>query len=163
MYGIPHGCGANMLMWSPQGQAGADLVERGVRQEQPLQGQGHGLRQPDLHRRRGAVPEGAPSPSLKITNPYELDQKQFNAAVDLLKPQRPNVGAVLVGLHQGAGRRSPAATRVVGTTWQVIANLLRADKVKVGTTLPERGLDGLVGHVDDLVARRSTRTACTSG
>ena len=41
-----------------QGQAGAGLVGRGVRPGLAVQGQGHGLRQPDLHRRRGAVPEG---------------------------------------------------------------------------------------------------------
>ena len=41
-----------------QGQAGAGLVGRGVRPGLALQGQGHGVRQPDLHRRRGAVPEG---------------------------------------------------------------------------------------------------------
>ena len=31
-------------------------------------------------------------PDLGIDNPYELDEDQFNAAVDLLKQQRPNVG-----------------------------------------------------------------------
>ena len=68
----------------------------------PEQGQGHGVRQPDLHRRRGAVPQGH-QPDLKITNPYELDHKQFDAAVDLLKQQRKIHRRVLVRLHQGAG------------------------------------------------------------
>ena len=34
----------------------------------------------------------ATQPDLNITNPYELDDDQFNAAVDLLKQQRPNIG-----------------------------------------------------------------------
>ena len=83
----------------------------------------------------------ATQPDLGIDNPYELDDKQFQAAVDLLKQQREIHRRVLVGLHQGAGRVHAAATRVIGTTWQVIANLLEADKVKVETTLPEGGRD----------------------
>ena len=59
MYGIPHGRGANLLMWrSDKIEHGAGLVGRGLRPGLGQQGQGHGLRQPDLHRRRGAVPEG---------------------------------------------------------------------------------------------------------
>ena len=42
-------------------EAGAGLVGRRLRQELALQGQGHGVRQPDLHRGRRAVPEGDPA------------------------------------------------------------------------------------------------------
>jgi putative spermidine/putrescine transport system substrate-binding protein len=34
----------------------------------------------------------AHQPDLGIDNPYELNEEQFNAAVDLLKQQQPNVG-----------------------------------------------------------------------
>ena len=58
-YGIPHGRGANLLMFNK------DVVKPapdswGVvfDEELALQGQGHGVRQPDLHRGRRAVPEG---------------------------------------------------------------------------------------------------------
>ena len=62
-------------------------------------------------------------PDLGIKNPYALDQKQFDAAVALLKTQRTHDRGVLVGLHQGGpGLRDRHS--VLGTTWQVIANLV---------------------------------------
>ena len=98
----------------------------------------------------------ATQPDLDITDPYELDDEQFNAAVDLLKQQRPNHRRVLVGLHQGDQAAFTNGNSVLGTTWQVIANLLDgATKVKVETILPEGGLDRLVGHLDDRVEGRA--------
>ena len=63
-YGIPHGRGANLLMWnSDDSQAGADLLGRDARPEEggQVQGQDQRLRRPDLHRRRGRLPEDAPA------------------------------------------------------------------------------------------------------
>ena len=61
-YGIPHGRGSNLLQWNPDAvkpdptswSAVFDQAEAGQ-----AEGQGDGVRQPDLHRRRGAVPAGA--------------------------------------------------------------------------------------------------------
>ena len=39
-------------------------------------------------------------PDLGIDNPYELDEDQFNAAVDLLKQQQPNVGEYWARLRE---------------------------------------------------------------
>ena len=54
-YGIPHGRGANLLMYN------TDVVKPaptswgvGLRRGLAVQGQGHGVRLADLHRRRGA-------------------------------------------------------------------------------------------------------------
>ena len=52
----------------------------------------------------------AHQPDLGITDPYELDDKQFNAAVDLLKQQHANVGAVLVRLPRSRSTRSRTGT-----------------------------------------------------
>ena len=83
----------------------------------------------------------ATKPDLKITNPYELDDKQFKASVDLLKAQRQNIGEYWSDYtKEQAAFTSGDST--VGTTWQVIANLLDADKVKVKTTLPKEGATG---------------------
>ena len=72
-----------------RGQAGAEVVVGDPRPEGgvAVQGQDQRLRRPDLHRGRRGVPEGA-QPDLGIENPYELDEEQFNAAIDLLKQQR---------------------------------------------------------------------------
>ncbi len=80
-------------------------------------------------------------PDLKITNPYELDQKQFDAAVALLKKQH-----AIIGEYWSDYTKSQAAFTqgdvVLGTTWQVITNLLQADKVKVENVLPTEGSTG---------------------
>ena len=52
---------------------------------------------------------------------------------------------------------------VIGTTWQVIANLAEGEKVPVEAILPERGLHRLVGHLDGQRASRRTPTAPTRG
>ena len=59
MYGIPHGWGANLLMYTPSTVTPAPTSWSAVfeRLEQ-VQGQGHRLRLPHLHRGRGALPEG---------------------------------------------------------------------------------------------------------
>ena len=57
MYGIPHGWGANLLMYNiGVVTRRARLVVGGVRRRGQVQGQGHRVRLPHLHRRRGAVP-----------------------------------------------------------------------------------------------------------
>ena len=66
-------------------------------------------------------------PDLGIKNLYELDDEQFDAAVDLLKQQRE-----VIGEYWSDYTKEQAAftcgDSVVGTTWQVITNLLQAEK-----------------------------------
>jgi putative spermidine/putrescine transport system substrate-binding protein len=85
----------------------------------------------------------AHKPELKITNPFELDDKQFNAAVAVLKQQRQYIG----GYWSDYTKEQTAFAQgdsVVGTTWQFIANLLTGDKkpVPVETLLPKEGATG---------------------
>ena len=58
-------------------------------------------------------------PDLKIKNPYALDDTQFQAAVDLLKQQKPMISQYWVDYtkQMDAFRNGDA---IVGTTWQVI-------------------------------------------
>ena len=66
-YGTPHGWGGNTLLYRiGLGDAGPDELERRVRPDRgdAVRGQDHGLRQPDLHRRRGPVPQG-PQPGAR--------------------------------------------------------------------------------------------------
>ena len=75
-------------------------------------------------------------PDLGIENPYALDDDQFQAAIDLLKQQRE-----IIGEYWSDYTKEQAAftsgDSVLGTTWQVIANLLDGEKVPVETVLPE--------------------------
>ena len=56
-------------------------------------------------------------PDLGIEDPYELDEEQFNAAVDLLKQQRPNVGEYWSDFAKQISAFANGDVSV-GTTWQ---------------------------------------------
>ena len=82
-------------------------------------------------------------PDLKITNPYALDDTQFQAAVDLLKQQKAAVTQRWTDyLKQMDDFRT--GTSNVGTTWQIITNLLKGEKppVPVDVIKPPEGATG---------------------
>jgi putative spermidine/putrescine transport system substrate-binding protein len=80
-------------------------------------------------------------PDLGITNPYALDQKQFDAAIALLKDQKKIVGEYWSDYAKSQQAWEQGST-VLGTTWQVIANLAAADKAPVKTVLPKESSTG---------------------
>ncbi len=80
-------------------------------------------------------------PDLKITNPYALDQKQFDAAVELLKGQRKVVGEYWSD-YAAQQQAFEKGDDVLGTSWQVIVNLIEADKKPVEASVPAEGATG---------------------
>jgi putative spermidine/putrescine transport system substrate-binding protein len=141
MYGIPHGRGANILMWNPkQVTTPPDSWGAVFDQASKYKGKVTAYDSP-IYIADAALYLKATKPDLKIDNIYELDAKQFNAAVDLLKAQRPNIGEYWSDYTKEQAAFANGDS-VIGTTWQVIANLLGADKVKVDTALPKEGATG---------------------
>jgi putative spermidine/putrescine transport system substrate-binding protein len=141
MYGIPHGWGANILMYNTDVVKPApDSWSAVFDPNSPYKGKITAYDNP-IYIADAALYLKATQPDLGIDNVYELDDKQFQAAVDLLKTQRG-----LIGEYWSDYTKEQAAfasgDSVVGTTWQVIANLLAADKVKIETTLPKEGATG---------------------
>jgi putative spermidine/putrescine transport system substrate-binding protein len=80
-------------------------------------------------------------PELGITNPYALDDTQFAAAVDLLKQQQPGIGQYWVD-YTKQQQAFEGGDSTIGTSWQVIANLITADKVAVKAIKPPEGATG---------------------
>jgi putative spermidine/putrescine transport system substrate-binding protein len=80
-------------------------------------------------------------PSLGITDPYELTQNQFNAAVTLLKQQQPLVKKYWDLASQEISLFS-SGTTVVGAAWPYQTNTLVADGRKVADTIPAQGATG---------------------
>ncbi len=80
-------------------------------------------------------------PSLGIKNPYALDQKQFDAAVQLLKEQNANIGEYW-GDYLKEISAFKSGNSVVGTAWQVIVNAAQAEKAPVKAVLPKEGATG---------------------
>jgi putative spermidine/putrescine transport system substrate-binding protein len=140
-YGVPHGRGANLLMWR------TDMVDPAPDswsvvwdENSPYKGKVTAYDSP-IYIADAAVYLMATQPDLNIENPYALDDTQFQAAVDLLEKQRSIIGEYWSDYTKSQAAFTSGNT-VVGTTWQVIANLLVADKVKVETTLPKEGSTG---------------------
>jgi putative spermidine/putrescine transport system substrate-binding protein len=141
MYGIPHGYGANLLMWRTDKVKGnPDSWSAVFDQAAQNKGKVTAYDSP-IYIADAALYLKATKPDLKIDNPYELDDKQFQAAVDLLKTQRQSIGQYWADYTKEQAAFS-SGDSTVGTTWQVIANLLDADKVPVKTILPKEGSTG---------------------
>ncbi|MDQ3889899.1 MAG: ABC transporter substrate-binding protein, partial [Actinomycetota bacterium] len=141
MYGVPHGRGANLLMWR------TDVVKSAPSSwgivwdpKSPYKGKVTAYDSP-IYIADAALYLKATRPDLHIKNPYELDDEQFQAAVDLLKKQRQVIGEYWSDYTKEIAGFS-SKNSVVGTTWQVIANLLRDDRVPVAVTLPKEGSTG---------------------
>ncbi len=83
----------------------------------------------------------AHKPELGITDPYELTLDQLNAAVDLLKQQRPLVGKYW-GSFSDEIDNFKNATTVVGTTWPYQYNALKGENIPVAQVVPSEGMTG---------------------
>ncbi|CAN5543176.1 ABC transporter substrate-binding protein [soil metagenome] len=148
-YGIPHGRGADLLMWNSDDVKPAPKswdVMLDPKKASQYKGKISVYDDP-IYIADAAVYLKAHEPDLGIDNPYELDEKQFNAAVDLLKEQKPNVGEY----WSDAAKQISAFTNgddQVGTTWQYQYFALKGDGQKVAAPgasqgfIPEEGSTG---------------------
>ena len=77
-------------------------------------------------------------PALGIKDPYELNQKQFDATVALLKKQRPLLKKYWVGSADNAELIS-SGDAWLGPTWPITTGSLLAKKVPVKEVIPKEG------------------------
>jgi putative spermidine/putrescine transport system substrate-binding protein len=80
-------------------------------------------------------------PDLGITDPYELNEEQFNAAVDLLKQQKPLIKKYW-SLASDEIDLFKNGDAVLGASWPYQTNTLQADNVPVKDTIPQEGATG---------------------
>jgi putative spermidine/putrescine transport system substrate-binding protein len=80
-------------------------------------------------------------PALGIKDPYELNSAQFNAAVNLLKQQRPFVKKYWA-LASDEISLFKNGDVVLGASWPYQTNTLKADKVPVKDLIPKEGATG---------------------
>ncbi len=140
-YGVPHGRGSNLLMWrtdlvTPAPTSWAQMFD-------PASGYKVSVYDAPIYIADAAVVLMSTKPDLKITNPYALDDTQFAAAIDLLKAQRPAVTQLWVDYTKQI-TDFESGTSNVGTTWQIITNLLQAEDppVEVEVIKPTEGATG---------------------
>jgi putative spermidine/putrescine transport system substrate-binding protein len=140
-YGIPHGRGANLLMYRTDVVKPAPTSWGAVFDaNSPYKGKITAYDSP-IYIADAALYLMKSQPGLGIKNPYALDDKQFSAAVDLLKAQNKNIGEYWSDYTKEV-QAFKAGNSVLGTTWQVITNLAQADKAPVRASLPSEGATG---------------------
>lgn len=142
MYGIPHGWGANVLMWNTDVVKTAPTSWGAVfDQASDYPGKVTAYDSP-IYIADAALYLSKAKPSLGITDPYSLTEKQLDAAVDLLKTQNKSIGEYWSDYTKEV-QSFESGSSVIGSSWQVIANLIGSDgKVKVETTVPREGSTG---------------------
>jgi putative spermidine/putrescine transport system substrate-binding protein len=142
MYGIPHGWGANLLMynidvvrdapnsWSAVFDDAGEYKGKVTAYDSPI------------YIADAALYLSKTKPELGIEDPYSLTSEQLDAATELLKKQRESVGEYWSDYVKEV-QAFESGTSVIGTTWQVIANTIGAEnKVQVNTVLPKEGSTG---------------------
>ncbi|MEU5720394.1 ABC transporter substrate-binding protein [Micromonospora sp. NPDC047738] len=140
-YGIPHGRGANLLMYRTDVVKPAPTSWGAVFDaNSPYRGKITAYDSP-IYLADAALYLMKHQPDLGIKNPYALDDKQFTAAVDLLKKQNETIGEYWSDYTKEV-QAFKTGNSVLGTTWQVIASLAQADKAPVEAILPEEGATG---------------------
>jgi len=140
MFGVPHGWGANLLMYNTNVVApGPDSWSVVFDPASPYSGKVTAYDSP-IYIADAAMYLKTTRPELKITDPYALDDTQFSAAVDLLKGQKKIVGEYWSDSVK-SGESFKAGSTVLGTTWQVTANTISAD-APVKTVEPKEGMTG---------------------
>jgi spermidine/putrescine-binding protein len=140
-YGVPHGYGANLLMYNtdefPTAPTSWDVVFDKASEHA---GKVTAYDSP-IYIADAAVYLMAHEPDLGIENPYSLDEEQLAAAVDLLKVQRESVGEYWSDYLKEV-QAFTTGDSVVGTSWQVIQNVLEGEGAKTAVVLPDEGTTG---------------------
>jgi len=141
-YGVPHGRGANVLMYDPTVVTTTpDSWSVVFDPASPYKGKVTAYNYA-IYVADAALYLMKTKPDLKITNPYALDDTQLAAAKDLLMQQKG-----LVGKYWGTAQEEidcfTNGDMSIGTAWQYQANTINAAGAKkVEVTKPKEGATG---------------------
>jgi len=156
-YGVPHGWGANVLAYrtdlvSPAPTSWSAVFDTNSEHKGKITAYDSPIYIADA-----ALYLMKTQPDLGIKNPYALDDKQFQAAVDLLKQQKPMISEYWSDyLKEDQALKNGDA--VLGTAWQVTVNLAKSEGAKVDSVLPS---EGATGWSDTwMVATKSEHKTC---
>lgn len=145
-YGVPYQWGANVLAFNTDVFKEAPKSWSVVFEEQTL---------PDGKSNKGRIQafDGpiyiadaalylmATKPELGIKDPYELNEEQYKAALDLLRVQKPLVGRYWHDAFMQIDDFKNEGV-VASSSWPFQVNLLKADKQPIASTIPEEGATG---------------------
>ncbi|HWC49579.1 MAG TPA: ABC transporter substrate-binding protein [Solirubrobacterales bacterium] len=164
-YGIPHGRGANLLMWNGNDVKPApDSWDIMFDPKMAAKYKG----KISVYDESSYIADAAMylkfhEPKLGIENPYELNEEQFDAAIELLKEQEANVGEYW---SEAAKQISAFAGGdvTVGTTWQYQYFALKGEGVPVEASPASQGFlpkEGATGWSDTwMIAKNAKHPNC---
>jgi len=142
-YGVSHGWGGNTLMYRTDKVNPAPISWSAV--FDPAEAQKYSGKVTDyggtIYIADAAMYLADKQPQLGITDPYELTQDQFNAAIQLLKAQHPFVGKYWTSYSDEIDNFTNGQS-LLGTTWQYQTNALLAAGIKVAAVVPSEGMTG---------------------
>ncbi|MEZ5780005.1 MAG: ABC transporter substrate-binding protein [Paracoccaceae bacterium] len=155
-YGVPYQWGPNVLMYNTDVFAEPPTSWSVVFEEQTLpDGKSNTGRvqayDGPIHVADAAQFLMAHKPELGITSPYELNEDQYKAALDLLRGQRALVGRYW---HDAFIQMDDFKNEgvVASGSWPFQVNLLKSEGLPISSTIPEEGATGWADttmmHVD---------------
>ncbi len=148
MYGIPHGRGSNLVMFRTDQVKPAPKDSWSVvfdpKEASKYSGKITAYDSP-IYIADAAVYLKEHQPDLGIEDPYELDQEQFDAAIDLLKQQNEHIGEYWSDYTKEI-QSFASGDLVVGTAWPYQWLTLQADKKPVTAIYPSK--EGATGWSD---------------
>lgn len=140
-YGVPYEWGPNILMYRSDLYAAPDSWAFVFDDTSPAWGSLTAYDSP-IYIADAALYLKSAQPDLGITDPYELTQEQFDAAVALLEQQAAGVSkywAVYTDEIDGF----EAGDMTAGTAWPINQGLIKANgNVEVASVLPSEGVTG---------------------
>ncbi len=140
-YGVPHGRGANLLVYNTEAfPTPPDSIDVMFGAAGDAAGKLSVYDSP-IYIADAAIYLMSSQPDLKITNPYALDQKQFDAAIEVLKTQKSDVTQYW-SLYTDQQTALESGTVLAGTTWQVIVGLAQANDAKIAAVKTKEGATG---------------------
>jgi putative spermidine/putrescine transport system substrate-binding protein len=141
MYGIPHGRGANLLVWNSD-VVKPDPTSWGVVFDQSgdYSGKVTAYDNP-IYIADASLYLMKTNPDYGTDNPYELDDDQLAQAVDLLKEQNANIGEYWSDYTKNIQALENGDT-VVGTAWPYNWIAASAENPAIKQTIPDEGSTG---------------------
>ena len=141
-YGVPHGRGPNLLMWNTE-EVDTQTTWDGIWENAADYEGKISIYDSQDFIADAALHLMATQEDLGITNPYQLTQAQFDAAIALLEEQfthGPQFWSSTTFTEQITG--FAAGDLTIGTTWQYMVNSLQLEGAPVEGIKPAEGTTG---------------------
>ena len=140
-YGIPHGRGANLLVYNTEAFPTAPDSWSAMFETNSAAAGAISVYDSPIYIADAAIYLMSTKPALKITNPYALDQTQFDAAIALLQQQKGIASQYWATTTDQATALEDGSV-TAGTTWQYTVSLALGNGAKIAAIKAKEGATG---------------------